>query len=359
MEMICAVGFKNLRSEGYMLADLTIHISNPSRTAEIQQLIQAKSMHFDLPTHLRDTGAKIALVQDRDKPFLAQPIIYTFFGDHGIVEAGLCKRSHKAGSDVVRQYISGNSALNIFSRQNRIELRLVDCGLEEELKDPKIIQRKIGKGTRNFAQDQAMSSLQLERCIKNGREIIRTRRNQASNTVGIGIQSVGSELACIMLLARLRSLPLETLLAQHPAFSQADMVWILKKLRAILNSSGPVKGPLDELQNFGGFEMATALGAILQACQQRCIVLVDGLVGSCLAWLASLLFPECASYIIIAQSTQGFADTFLAKELGTEALTYFDTLICDGSGIALNFPMVQAACSFLNESTAHRLQSGA
>ncbi len=342
-----------------MLADLTINFSKPSRTVEIQQVIQAKLMHFDLPTHLRETGTRIALIQDRDKPFLAQPIIYTFFGDHGIAESGLCKRSNTASIDVVRQYISGNSALNIFSRQNRIELRLVDCGLSDELKDPKIIQRKIGKGTRNFAQDQAMSSLQLERCLKNGRELIRTRRNQASNTVGIGIQSVGSELACIMLLARLRSLPLETLLQNHPAFSQTDLIWILKKLRSILNSSGPVKGPLEEMQNFAGFEMATALGAILQACHQRCIVMVDGLVGSCLAWLASLLFPECASHMIIAQNTQGFADTWLAKELGIEPLTRFDTLICDGSGIALNFPMVQAACSFLNESTAHRLQSGA
>lgn len=342
-----------------MLTDLIINFSNQSRTAEIQQIIQAKSMHFDLPAHLRDTGTKIALIQNRDKPFLTQPIIYTFFGDHGIAESGLCKRHNTASREMVRRYISGNSALNIFSRQNRIELRLVDCGLSVDLKDPKIIERKIGKGNRNFAQDQAMSSLELERCLKNGRELIRTRRNQVSNAIGIGIQSVGSELACIMILARLRSLPLETLLQQHPAFSQTDLSWILKKLRPILNSCGPVKGPLAEMLNFAGFEMATALGAILQACHQRCIVLVEGLVGSCLAWLANLLFSECASHIIIAQNTQSFADIYLAKELGTEALTRFDTLICDGSGIALNFPMVQAACSFLNESTAHSLQSGA
>ncbi|MDQ3230938.1 MAG: nicotinate-nucleotide--dimethylbenzimidazole phosphoribosyltransferase, partial [Pseudobdellovibrionaceae bacterium] len=162
----------------------------------------------------------------------------------------------------------------------------------------------------------------------------------------------------IMLMARLRSLPLETLVQQHPAFSQADLTWLLKKLRPILNSCGPLKDPLSDMQNFAGFEMATALGAILQACHQRCVVLVDGLVGSCLAWLASLLFPGAASSIIIAQNTQSFADMYLAKELGTEPLTRFDTAVYDGSGIALNFPMVQAACSFLNESPAYSLQSG-
>jgi nicotinate-nucleotide--dimethylbenzimidazole phosphoribosyltransferase len=342
-----------------MLKDLVINCSNQSRTVEIQQIIQAKLMNFDLPTHLRDAATKIALVQNRDKPFLSQPIIYTFFGEHGIAESGLCKRSNASSQDTVRQYISGHSALNIFSRQNRIELRLVDCGLGTDWNDPKIIQRKIAKGTRNFTHDQAMSSLQLERSIKSGRELIRTRRNQASNVIGIGIQSVGSELACIMLLARLRSLPLETLLQQHPAFSQADLPWILKKFRQILNTSEPVKDPLTEMQNFAGFEMATALGAILQACHQRCIVLVEGLVGSCVAWLANLLFPACASHIIIAQNSPSFADTYLATELGTEALTHFDTPIHDGSGIALSLPMVQAACSFLNESTAYSLQSGA
>jgi nicotinate-nucleotide--dimethylbenzimidazole phosphoribosyltransferase len=336
-----------------------MNVGKQSRAADIQQIIQAKLMHCDLPTPLRDAGTKIALVQDRDKPFLTQPFIYTFFGDHGIAESGLCKRHNAPSEEIIRQFISGTNALNIFTRQNRIELRLVDCGLNGELNNPKIIPRKIAKGTRNFSHDQAMSSLQLERCVKNGRELIRTRRNQLSNMIGIGIHAVGSELACIMLMARLRSLPLENLLQDHPAFSQSDLLWILKKLRAILNSCGPVKDPLTELQNFAGFEMATALGAILQACQQRCVVMVDGLVGSCLAWLASLLFPECASYVIIAQNTQNFADMFLAQELGTEPLTRFDTSISDGSGIAISFPMVQAACSFLNESAAHSQQCGA
>jgi nicotinate-nucleotide--dimethylbenzimidazole phosphoribosyltransferase len=350
---------KQKKQRVYMLDDLVINCSPSSRAAEIQQIIQAKLMNFDLPTHLREAVTRIALIHNREKPFLTQPMIYTFFGDHGIAESGLCKRFQKPSLEVLRQYLSGHHALNIFSRQNRIELRLVDCGLAFDLNDPKLIQRKIAKGTRNFAQDQAISSLQMERCIKSGRDLIRTRRNQAGNTIGIGISAHGSELASIMLLARLRSFSLETLLQDHPAFSPSELPYILKKLKSVLNAGGPVQDPLTELQNFGGFEMATALGAILQACHQRCIVLVDGLVGSCLAWMATLLYPACASHIMIAQGTLSFAETFLAHELRTEALTRFDTSVCDGSGIALSFPMLQAACSFLNETVAYGLQSGA
>jgi nicotinate-nucleotide--dimethylbenzimidazole phosphoribosyltransferase len=342
-----------------MLDDLVINFSQQSRTADIQQIIQNKLMNFDLPAHLREAAIKIARVQNREKPFLTQPMIYTFFGDHGIAETGLCKRSSMPRIEHVRHYLSGGSALNIFSRQNRIELRLVDAGLAFDLNDPKLVQRKIGQGTRNFSQDQAMSQLQLERCMKSGRDLIRTRRNQTSNTVGIGIQSVGSEFACMMLLCRLGGLAPETCLQDHPAFSPTDFPWILKKFRSVLNSSGPVQSPLIELQNFGGFEMATALGAILQACHQRCIVLVDGFVGSCLAWLATLLFPDCALPIIIAQNSPSFADEFLAKELKMEPLTQFSSYVSDGSGIALSFPLIQAACSFLNESTTYGLQSGA
>jgi nicotinate-nucleotide--dimethylbenzimidazole phosphoribosyltransferase len=240
-----------------MLEDLVINFSQQSRTADIQQIIQNKLMNFDLPIHLREAAIKIALVQNREKPFLTQPMIYTFFGDHGIAESGLCKRSSMPRIDTVRYYLSGSSALNIFSRQNRIELRLVDSGLTFDVNDPKLIQRKIGKGTRNFSQDQAMSQLQLERCMKSGRDLIRTRRNQASNTVGIGIQSVGAEFACMMLLCRLGGLAPETCLQDHPAFNSSDFPWILKKFRSVLNSSGPVQDPLIELQNFGGFEMAT------------------------------------------------------------------------------------------------------
>ncbi len=341
-----------------MLEDLAIQFSQQSRTAEIQQMIQTRLLNFEFPRHLREVVTKIAVVQNREKPFLTQPIIYTFFGDHGIAESGLCKRGNSLSLDLVRPYLNGYHALNIFSRQNRIELRLIDCGLGIDIADPKMIQRKIAKGTRNFAHDQAMSTLQLERCVKNGRELIRTRRNQISNTVGIGIQSIGSELACIMILARLRHWPLENLLHDHPAFHANDLPWVLKKLRSILNACDPVQDPMTELKNFSGFEMATALGAILQACHQKCIVLVDGFVGTCLTWLASLLFPDVATQIIIAQNGASFAELQLTQELGIEPLMRFDTPIHDGSGIALGFPLVHAACTFLNESTAYGLQSG-
>ena len=333
-----------------MLSEFRIESVNRMRARDITELIDSRSDQFDPPRLLRDTAAKIASIQNRDKPFLLQPIIYTFAADHGIAREGFCKHPQSLSAQTMLQHTSGASALNVFSRQQRIELRLIDAGLIADVHHPKVIRRRLAAGTENFAHQDAMSAKELERALRHGRDLIKSRRSKVSNLLGIGLFGVGSELAALMLLSLLTRSELAPFLSDHPAVRQASMEKMLPVFEKRLQQLSSVSNPLDAFRRIAGFEMAMALGAILQACEQKLCVLVEGLVGSLVAYSATLVFPQVRDYLMVAQLTHSFADRKLAELLQTEPLNRFDSSISDGSGIALSYPLVQAACSFLNEA---------
>lgn len=135
---------------------------------KLDQLIERKRQTFDVPTMIHRNASRIAAIQNKFKPYLIQPIVYVFAGDHGIAEEGLCKWPQYTSARNMTDFANGGGALNVFSRQQRIDIRLIDCGLVQRCEHPKIIERRIAAGTENFKKASAMESHQAERCLKNG-----------------------------------------------------------------------------------------------------------------------------------------------------------------------------------------------
>src|ERR1700761_6624416 len=128
---------------------------------QLQQLIDNKTKPLGALGRLEELALQIGLIQGTSQPRLSNPYILVFAGDHGIAATGLVNPYPQAvTAQMVLNFIAGGAAINVFCRQHDLGLVVVDAGVkfdfEPGLFPGKLISQKIGYGTRNYLETEAM-----------------------------------------------------------------------------------------------------------------------------------------------------------------------------------------------------------
>ena len=106
---------------------------------------------------------------------------------------------------------------------------------------------------------------------------------------------------------------------------------------------------LDALAAFGGFEIATLVGVVLQAARERRVIVVDGFIASAAVLVAQALRPHVVQRCIAAHRSAEPGHGLLLAHLGLEPLLQLDLRLGEGSGAALAWPLLESACLILRE----------
>jgi nicotinate-nucleotide--dimethylbenzimidazole phosphoribosyltransferase len=107
--------------------------------------------------------------------------------------------------------------------------------------------------------------------------------------------------------------------------------------------------PLDALAAFGGFEIATMVGAVLQAALERRVIVVDGFIASASVMVASALQPLVFQRCVFAHRSGERGHALMLAHLNAEPLLDLGLRLGEGSGAALAWPLLLSACAILRE----------
>jgi nicotinate-nucleotide--dimethylbenzimidazole phosphoribosyltransferase len=99
----------------------------------------------------------LGLIQRSVAPRIVRPTVIVFAGDHGIAREGVSPYPQAVTAQMVRNFVAGGAAINVFARAGGIALEIVDAGVIEPLDLDGVVQARIGPGTRNFAVEPAMT----------------------------------------------------------------------------------------------------------------------------------------------------------------------------------------------------------
>lgn len=103
---------------------------------------------------------------------------------------------------------------------------------------------------------------------------------------------------------------------------------------------------------YGGFEIVMMAGSMLAAAQNRMLVLVDGFICGAAALAAARIAPAFLDHAVFCHvsAEAGHRRQLEAMcEGGVTPLMTLDMRLGEGTGAALAWPLVRAACAFLNE----------
>jgi nicotinate-nucleotide--dimethylbenzimidazole phosphoribosyltransferase len=337
-------------------------ISNPTLTQALQHKLDQKTKPLGSLGQLESLGLKLGQILGTESPALAQPQLVVFAGDHGLAARGVSAYPSDVTWQMVENFLAGGAAVSVLARQHGIQLTVVDCGVKHDflqgLPDrqmgtsrPGLLVRKVtggeGEGgTADASTQPAMTQAQCLEAIANGRAIV---QQLPGNALLLGEMGIGNTSAASLLLARLTGQDIAVCTGAGTGLDDAAVVRKTGVLREVLQRHASVTTPLEVMAAFGGFEMATMLGAVMQAAHERRVVVVDGFIASAVVMVARALQPLVLQRCVFAHRSGERGHALMLAHLKAQPLLDLDLRLGEGSGAALAWPLLQSACVVLRE----------
>lgn len=319
-------------------------------SAALQTKIDQKTKPLGALGQLEALALQIGLCQNSLTPSINKPCIIIFAGDHGIVEAGVSAYPQTVTAQMVNNFLAGGAAISVFARQHGIELLIADAGVNADLAHhPKLINAKIGKSSRNFLNEAAMTVEERDLAMQAGADLVAHKHQSGCNCIGFGEMGIGNTSAAAVIMHRLTGLSLVRCVGRGAGLNDGQLQHKVVVLQRALIKHKDVIEPLDVLTTFGGFEVAMMVGAYLKAAELGMIVMVDGFIASAALLVASKLYPHVLDYCVFSHVSSEQGHQALLSQFNAKPLLNLELRLGEGSGIALAYPLLQSAVRFLNE----------
>lgn len=321
--------------------------------AALQQKIDQKTKPLGALGQLEVVAKKIGLIQQRLDPQFNQPHMLVFAGDHGAAKAGVSAYPQDVTWQMVENFLAGGAAINVFARQNGLYLSVIDAGVAHDF-GPRagLIDAKVAPGTANYIEQPAMTTGQCATAIARGAEFVRNLAVNGCNVVGFGEMGIGNTASASLITHCLTGAALADCVGRGTGLNDAGLARkqaLLDQALTRYRTAGGSDQPMQVLAEFGGFEIAMMVGAMLAAAEAKMLLLIDGFIVGVAALTAARLFPALTEYCVFCHRSAEPGHVAQLMALNAEPLLDLGLRLGEGTGAALAWPLVEAAASFLNE----------
>lgn len=322
-------------------------IDDPALAARLQAKLDGKTKPLGALGRLEALALRIGLILGSETPKLTAPQLLVCAADHGLAAQGVSAYPSDVTWQMVQNFLAGGAAVSVLARQQGLALTVVDCGVRtESTPQPGLLVRRVAAGTADASTGPAMSVDQCAQAIAHGREIV---RGLPGNALLLGEMGIGNSSAAALLLARLAGQDIDLCTGAGTGLDAQGLARKRAVLRAVLERHAAARAPLEALAAFGGFEIATLVGAVLQAAQERRVLVLDGFIASSAVLVAHALQPHVAQRCVAAHQSAELGHALMLRALGLTPLLQLDLRLGEGSGAALAWPLLDAACRVLCE----------
>ncbi len=237
---------------------------------QLQHKIDFKTKPLGSLGTLEELALQIGQIQNTLTPSLNNCQIVIFAADHGIANEGVSAYPQKVTFQMVMNFLQGGAAINVFSKQHNIQLKIVDAGVNFDFKpNDYLINKKIAKGTKSFLHEKAMTQQELQQCFDKGAEIVKEIFENNTNVIGFGEMGIANTSSATMLMSYLCDLPIEKCIGRGTGLNDLQLENKLRVLKQAKSVHGKIENPKEILQTFGGFEIAQMCGAMLAAFEKK------------------------------------------------------------------------------------------
>ena len=321
--------------------------------ARLQHRLDQKTKPLGALGRLESLALQIGCILGTEAPELREPQLIVCAGDHGLAARGVSAYPSDVTWQMVENFLAGGAAVSVLARQHGIALTVVDCGVRHDFA-PRAGLRlcKVAPGTADALEGPAMTPAQRDAAIAQGRQLV---TELPGNAVLLGEMGIGNTSAAALLLARLTGHPIAECTGAGTGLDDAGVARKVEVLRQVLDRHADAQAPLEALAAFGGFEIATLVGVVLQAARERRVIVVDGFIASAAVLVAQRLAPAVTQRCVFSHRSGECGHGLLLRHLGPDAghparaLLDLGLRLGEGSGAALAWPLLVSACAILRE----------
>ena len=330
---------------------------DPALSQALQAALDNKTKPLGSLGRIEALALQLGEILGTPSPELKQPQMVVFAGDHGLTAQGVSAFPSEVSWQMVENFLAGGAAVSVLARQHGLALTVVDGGVKHDFlaglpagsqRAGLLVRKAEGahRGTADASQQAAMTATQCAQAMQHGIALV---RDLPGNALLLGEMGIGNTSAASLLLARLANLDIGLCTGAGTGLDAAAVARKTEVLRAVLARHADARAPLEALAALGGFEIATMVGAVLQAAAERRVIVVDGFIASAAVLVAHALQPKVLQRCVFAHRSGERGHALMLQHLGVQPLLDLGLRLGEGSGAALAWPLLQSACAVLRE----------
>jgi nicotinate-nucleotide--dimethylbenzimidazole phosphoribosyltransferase len=335
-----------------LLDDILAKIAAPDERIrkEVQRRLDSKTKPPRSLGRLEDMACTLAAIQGTSSPKIRRKTIVVLAGDHGVAASGVSAYPQEVTVQMLLNFANGGAAICALARHAGAEVVIADLGSRVAPKHPKILDRRIAAGTKDFTREPAMTPDEARRAVEAGVDIALRLADEGSTLLGLGEMGIGNTTAASAMTAAFLGLQPEEVTGRGTGVDDAGLQRKVAAVRAGLERHRPVASDgLDVLSKVGGFEIAGLAGVVLGAASRRIPVVMDGFIATAAAMAAVRICPASAGYLLPSHSSVEIGHRRLLDALGVRPYFDLEMRLGEGTGAALAMSLLEASVRILEE----------
>ncbi|WP_077210940.1 nicotinate-nucleotide--dimethylbenzimidazole phosphoribosyltransferase [Bacillus dakarensis] len=298
---------------------------------------------------LEEIAVQLSGITGKLYPVLDRKAVIVMAADHGVYEEGISSNPQGVTIAQTQLFPKGLTGVCAIGKISGAEIVAVDVGVKGEIPDDSgVIIRKIKNGTDNMAKGPAMTREEAVQAIEVGIEIANEEIKKGVQLLATGEMGIGNTTPSTAILAVLGDIdPLE-ITGRGAGVGHGGLEHKAEVIRKSIQLNNPDRTDgLDVLAKVGGLEIGGMAGVMIGAAANRIPVVVDGFISTVAALIAVSIEPKVKSYLIPSHNSMEPGGKKASELLGVKPMLEMEMCLGEGSGAALAFPIIEAACSMM------------
>ena len=295
---------------------------------------------------LEELSVQLAGITGKVHNELPRKQLLVFAADNGVVAEGVSSAPQSVTMQQTINLTRGKTGAAVLAKRFGCGLTVCDVGVNADLCESAVLNRKIAYGTQNICAGPAMTREQALQAILTGAAVA---EDVDANAVGIGEMGIGNTTTSSAVLAVLLGADVDKVTGRGGGITEESF----RKKKAVIRTAIAVNRPnrddvIDVLAKVGGFDLAAMCGAFLGAAASRRAAVIDGFISAVAALCAVRLCPLVRGYLIPSHASFEIGYRLAMEELALRPLFDLGMRLGEGSGCPLAFQMLDAACAVMN-----------
>ncbi len=304
---------------------------------------------------LESLALQIGMIQQTLSPSLQHPHHIVFGADHGIIAQGVSPSPKEVTRLMMLNFLQGGAGVNFLARQHGFELMLVDAGIDADLNTPEyegIIDMKVRCGTRNYFHEPAMTEAEGLQCLEYGAQCAQACYDQGCNIISLGEMGITNTSSSAIWISFLMDKDLRDCVGAGCDNTGAIIEHKYRVLKQAVEQYSGDGSAEDVMYYFGGYEMVQTVGAMLKAAELGMVILIDGVIMTACAMMASKLHPDFLPYCIFGHQGAEHVHRAALEYLHATPLLQLGLRLGEGTGALCAYPIVDSAVRMINEMSS-------
>lgn len=296
---------------------------------------------------LEELSIQLAGITGRVHNRMEKRHLLVFAADNGVVAEGVSSAPQSVTLMQTVNLTRAKTGASVLAKHFGCGITVCDVGVNADIRERAVLDRKIAYGTRNMAHGPAMTREQAIQAILTGIELVLATD---ADVLGVGEMGIGNTTTSSAVLSVLLDADADAVTGRGGGITDDSF----RRKKAVIRQAIEVNRPdkndvVDVLAKVGGFDIAAMCGAFVGAAASHRPVVIDGFISAVAALCAVKLCPNVRGYLIPSHASYEIGYKLAMDAMELEPLFLLGMRLGEGSGCPLAFQILDAACAIMND----------